>query len=145
MIDPTYLPAVIRLLQNGQTPVFVANSFGLDLADVDGLGIERITPPMDPDELVAGISAYTRRALEEGMQMLNNATPAIKVRLIGGALGQALRMMGQTAPKELDELRDEMSELFTQVGTDSRDPNSIYAPYADDDPTAYNPDVDRPA
>ena len=129
-----------KLLAKGLSPASIANLLDVDLAYIVSLSgtVVRETPTTDTDELTTSMSQYAVRAFQEGMRLLDEGNVAIKARLIQGAMGHTLRFLQTQSPKELDELRVEMSDILHSVSTDDSDANSIYGRY-NDDPTYYDP------
>lgn len=141
-IEPTPSPDlyISRLLAKGLSPVDIANLLDLDLADIVAISgtVDRDTPTTDTDQLTTAMSQYAVRAFMEGMRLLDEGTIPVKLRLIQGAMSHTLRFLQTQSPKELDELRVEMSDILHSVSTDDTEPNSIYGQYHDD-PTYYDP------
>ena len=68
------------------------------------------------------------RSYNEAMAIFDEGTPAMKMRLILGIQGHYLKTMNQQSPRMLEEIRDELQALLSDVGVDSSSPGSIYSP-----------------
>lgn len=134
MIDD---PEVIQqLLGKGMPPATVAMALDIPLELVQEYATARTTRTTDAEELTTAMNQFAWRAFDEGMRLLDEGTPAIKVRLISGAMGHTLRLLNAQSPKELEETRAELSSLLHAVSTDDTQ-DSIYADFPDPDDAIY--------
>jgi len=119
---------VIKLLSKGASPVTVANLLDLDLDYVLSFRVTRSNIlPQSEAEIGTMAHRLAMRAYEEANRILDEGTPAMKIRLITSIQGHYLRQMNNQTPKAFDEMRSELESLLHYVGTDSSDSRSIYS------------------
>lgn len=125
---------VAKMLSKGMSPVTISAVLDCDLAYVNSFIVNPDRSiPQSEDEIGIMALQLAKRAYEEANRILDEGTPAMKIRLITSIQPHYLRAMNNQAPKAFDDLREEMRKLLSDVGTDSSEPGSIYSPDVTED------------
>jgi hypothetical protein len=116
---------VVKLLERGMSPSHIANMLSVDLSYVQSFSTERLNRVSDAEEISVAMQHLIWRGFEEAMNILDEGTPAMKIRLIGTIQSHALRFLKQEQPKEFIEMQEEFSSMLSEMGADDTT-DSIY-------------------
>lgn len=109
--------AIVRLAQGGLSSTTIATLFDLSVDDVDSTlsagGIERDVPAVS--DIQSAMRALALRIIEETMVMIDEAAPAVKIRLLSNMFSRMIPLVTQEDSSTMDELRAEMLEMFTDA------------------------------
>lgn len=124
--NPNYDEVIIKLLAKGQSPSHISNLLDVELSYVQKFaGTERLNRVTDTEEISVAMQHLIWRGFEEAMNILDEGSPSMKIRLISTIQSHALRFLKQEQPKEFITMQEEFANMLNEMGADDTAP-SIY-------------------
>ena len=110
---------IIKLLAKGISPAHVASLLDMPIDIVQQhAGTERSNRVTDAEEVSVAMQQLIWRGFEEAMKILDEGSPAMKIRLIGQIQGHALRFVRQEQPKEFLQMQEDFSKMLGEMSVD---------------------------
>lgn len=120
---------ITKLLQLGVPTTIVSTAFTLDISDVKQLQADLRVKQYGSPEIAELLQGLMFIAYERAKHDIIHGSPALKSRMIGLVLSKSLALVGKQAPETFDNLRHQITALFSDMKMD----NVSRSIYVDDD------------
>ncbi|MGI0133618.1 MAG: hypothetical protein ACREBW_01500 [Candidatus Micrarchaeaceae archaeon] len=114
-----YENILIKLLAAGVSVSTISNALDLDSDYIQSLSPRRSLYMAESEELAEAMHKLAWRAYEEGMRILDEGTPAMRLRMVTSIQSASLRLLGSQDPHQFEELRSELRGLIAGIGGDN--------------------------
>lgn len=106
-----YYPQVVALLNEGVAPEKLARVFDLPIEHIEALPAARHITAINPEDIPAEVAKVISVVIDEAHNIIQNGTPAMKLRLIQSIFGKAMMQLRNQSPKAMEDLRAQMDTL----------------------------------
>lgn len=119
--EAEFVGIVDRLLESGIPPTAVAHAFEMDPHVVRERMAELRVRMYGAAELAEALANLQWQAYEQAKAMVTEAPYNVRTRFIMAILNRSLSLTGRQSPEVIGNLRNDVLELFTQMGVGSDD------------------------
>lgn len=119
--EEEFVGIVDRLLEAGIPPTAVAHAFEMDPHPVRERRAELNVRDYGAAELAEALATLQWLAYEQAKRMVLEAPYNVRTRFIMAILSRSLSLTGRQSPEVIGNLRNDVLDLFTQMGVGSDD------------------------